>query len=210
MACSWERVMPSIEKSILVAAFLGLASTAASADVLFQSVPNLSETPTQFYCSTCSSFFPQRQYDAFTLSGAASLTSVVFNAPNDVNALLSASFQIGIFQARAVPGGMAGALIANFNYTSASITSQTDTLFGDRDVGTISVPLSLALAAGSYDISFYSSTRLGVPYYTNGSGLLSQTEPSFPGPAFLPHPGQLLGFALNGVASAVPDLPPGR
>ncbi len=79
--------------------------------------------------------------------------------------------------------------------------------FGERGVATVTAPISLMLAAGNYDISFYSASGLGVTAYSGGSGLLAQTQPFFPGPAFLTHPGESLGFRLEGTTAAVPEPP---
>ena len=190
--------------SIALAGAAFAAVPGASAAVLFQSIPSLNAQPTHFYCSTCSAFFNQRQYDTFTFTGNSTISSVTFNVENDSVVAIPSSLQVGFFNV-ATPGGPAGSLIQSFTFSPANFSSQVTTAYGERGVATITVPVSLSLAGGNYDISFYSSAGLGVTAYAGGSGLLSQTQPSFPGPAFLPHPGESLGFQLNGITAAVPE-----
>lgn len=198
------RVLKITLPAICFIGSLGMGAGGANASALYQSVPDLYAAPTHLYCSTCNAAYNQRQYDTFSLATGGTITSVTFNIENDSILSIPASLQIGFFQ---VAGAMPGSPVGSFTVTPAMFSSQVDTGFGERKVSTVTVPISLMLAAGTFDISFYSASGLGVAAYSGGSGLLAQTQPFYPGPTFLTHPGESLGFELDGAAVSATPLP---
>lgn len=198
------RVLKGTLPAICFVGSFAMGAGGANAAVLYESVPDLYVAPTHLYCSTCNAFYNHRQYDTFSLASGATINSVTFNIENDSVLSIPSSLQIGFFQ---VANGMPGSSVGSFTVTPAMFSSQVDTGFGERKVSTVTVPISLVLAAGTFDISFYSASGLGVGAYSGGSGLLAQTQPFYPGPTFLTHPGESLGFELDGAAVSATPLP---
>lgn len=189
---------------VIVAAITALFSTSGQSATIYSSIPDLTAAPTQFLCSTCNVFGGSyRAYDDFTLSSNAVISSVKFNVENDNVVKLPASFQIGFFNAPAVPGGVPGSLIQSFSFTSADITAQNDVLFDSRALSTITVPLSLALMSGTYDISIFSTSGLGAPSYASAGSFVAQTGPFFD--PFNSYANRALGFQLESAVAAVPE-----
>ncbi len=186
---SLRKLLPGI----IAFSAMSLGSISAHSAVVYQSISSLTATPNQFFCSTCSSFLPQRQYDTFTLSKMSDISGVTFNVENDDDAEIPSSLQIGFF---ADTGGKPGALIQSFTDTPTA-ASQVNTVFGERTVDTVTAPISLDLDAGAYFISFYNTNRLGVVGYSGGSGLGYVQFGSFNA-----EPNELLGFQLT---TSVPE-----
>lgn len=174
----------------LLAAVMAVAPVVTPrAAVLFQSLPDLTVEPVEnAWCSSCSGSY--RVYDAFTLAADASIERIDFAVQSGFN--LSTTITVGIFELSA---GLPGTQLFTQDFAPASFT-WVDTVF-ETSIVTV-LPSGLNLAAGSYDISFYSPVFLGVPGYSNPGGVLYQHDLGF-------RLGQSVAFALYGSETATPE-----
>ena len=181
-------------KRTLISAIISLSALNANAAVLFQSVPDLTDTTqlTSAWCSSCDGSY--RIFDQFTLNGSATITGFSVSLyddplywPNTVN------FSVWSIDGSNLPGTQLFSQdIAPSGFTSNSIGSTAVIVETDDLVG-------LTLGAGSYYASFYSGSNLGVWGYLGGGGNLYQQDNQF-------HKGTSAGFTLTGGASAqVPE-----
>ncbi len=179
--------------------------TAASADVVFQSVANPTDTSkfTSPWCSSCSNQY--RIFDQFTLGSASSVTgfSVALYS-------LAPYWGSGLnFSIWSVNGNVPGTQLFSQSLSNADFT--TTTLTGSALMATTDKVTGLNLDAGTYFVSFY-NTNLAVWGYTGGGGNLYQqnnthhvdTSADFILTNNVPEPASiaLVGLALVGVGVA--------
>jgi hypothetical protein len=156
----------------------------AHANVLFQSIPNLTVNPTvNAWCSPCGGSY--RVYDTFMLGSAASVSRIDFAIQTEYD--FPTTVTVGIYT---LSNGLPGTQLFSQVFAPSSFT-YVNTMF-DTSIVSVS-PNNLALAAGSYDITFYSSCDLAVPGYADPGGVLYQSGAGF-------HSGQSAGFDLVGAA----------
>ena len=195
----------SLSRYGVIVAVAGSAQ-AARADVLYQSVPNLAAAPDQYYCSSCAGNY--HVYDNFTLTGGISiLSSITFDLykpfyPGNVGITI---WDVHLLQSPLFSQSFTPAqLSAQFAGNTAEVTAGLN---------------GLQLNPGTYQISFYDSSDLGVAAFSNPNGALKQfasdgtvtsssglsagfilegTDP--PGPA--PVPGPIAGAGLPGLIFA--------
>ncbi len=181
----------SLRTGFAAAAFA--LSQAASAGVVFQSIPDLndvSKISTYGWCSSCGGAY--RIFDKFTLGNATSIdgfsVSLYGQAPYWPASINFSVWSVGggnlpeteIFSQTIAAAGFQSTAIPGANY--ASLIASTDDVSG------------LNLAAGTYYVSFYSSSNLAVNGYLGGGGNLYQQGNTF-------HRGTSAGFTLSGNAS---------
>jgi hypothetical protein len=183
---------------------LALASVlgeAAHAEVIYQSIPNLTVAPTvNAFCSQCSGDgFDTGQ--AFSLSNSAIAQSISFDVQN--NFFWPTSVTVAIYDQG--PGSTVGSLV--YSQTFSSFASMTNT-GNATDVVTVNVG-NLALASGSYLLFLYNPSNLGIPgYASSGSGSEIFVSSATPNPTV----GQTYGFdvgynagvSINGTIGTTP------
>jgi hypothetical protein len=143
-----------------VVAIVGSAQ-ATRADVLYQSVPDLTATPSGYYCSSCASGY-SRVYDIFTLTGGISnFSSITFDLykpfyPGNVEITFWDVHQPSnpIFDRTFTPAQLSAQFVGNTAMVTADLTG-------------------FQLNPGTYQISFYSS-NLGVAAFSDPGGELKQ------------------------------------
>lgn len=179
-----------------VAALAWAAASSANAATLYQSIPDLTAVPVQAsYCSSCNAFLPFRIYDTFDLASDATINSVTFAF--DTRFSPGGSTNVGFFN---LNGALPGTAIANFTISAANYLL-ADTQVDFIKLATVDIG-ALALAAGSYDISFYNPNGLGIPAYADLGGKLYHQGNFFQASQF--YADRSAGFSLGGV-SAVPE-----
>jgi hypothetical protein len=174
-----------------VIAIVGSAQ-ATRADVLYQSVPDLSAAPSGYYCSLCAAFSYNRVYDIFTLAGGTSIfSSITFDLykpfyPGNVEITFWDVHQPfnPIFDRTFTPAQLSAQFVGNTAMVTADLTG-------------------FQLDPGTYQISFYGSSNLGVAAFSNPNGALKQFDSS----GFLTSPSGLsAGFILAGTDPPLTDL----
>jgi hypothetical protein len=176
---SWFR---SFARYGAVVAIAGSAQ-AARADVLYQSVPDLSAA-SQYYCSSCAAVGYNRVYDIFTLSGGVSIfSSITLDVykpffPGNVEITVWDVHQPfnPLFDRTFTPAQLSAQFVGNTAMVTADLTG-------------------FQLNPGTYQISFYSSSNLGIAAFSNPNGMLKQ----FNSNAVVTSPSGLsTGFRLEG------------
>jgi hypothetical protein len=178
----------------------------SKADVLFQSIPDLTVATDVNSCSTCAfTSIPDIQvFDQFSLNTSATINSILFDAMTSYRYgsyiyQFPTYVQLSIWTVvpAILTGGQLGTLPGSqLLEQTLNFNSIHDTQY-DTSVVTLA-PTPFALTAGTYYISFYNPTDLILTWYTGGSGLSFQQ-----GTANYPS-GWSVGFALYG-ASGVPE-----
>ncbi len=155
----------------------------AHADVIFKSIPDLTINPTtNAWCSSCGGGY--QVYDTFTLQWASTVSNIDFAVQSNGNFATTITVSIDAL----ANGGTPGTQLFTQDFSPSSFT-YTNT---PNNTSIVSVsPSALTLAAGSYDISFYNPSFLGVPGYHKAGGVLYQSGIGF-------HSGQSAGFAIQG------------
>jgi len=180
-------------KSALAGVFvMGAAFTTTSvcADTLFQSIPDLTVTPvTNAWCSSCSGTF--QVFDTFSLGSNSTIGSISFDV--QTNYFFPANVTVSIWTINL--DGTPGSSLFSQTFAPLDFASIQNTV-NNTSIVTV-LPIGLSLTAGTYDISFFNPSNLGVPGYSGGSGLLYQQGIGF-------HDGQSAGFLLEGSPSPVP------
>ena len=175
----------------IVAALLAASALPAGAASLFQSVADLTVNPfVNAYCSSCSG--PFRVFNTFTLVSAATIESVTFAVQTSFGGF-SSPVDVSFWTN---DGGTPGMQISNVLFAPASFSSTVPTAF---DTSLVSVNYTQSLAAGTYLISFFNGTDMGVPSYTGGGGNLFQQ-------GFGAIAGESAGFSLGGASAAIPEF----
>lgn len=149
---------------LCVATVIGISFGASGhAAVLFQSLPKLTVNPTNdSWCSSCGG--DSQVYDTFTIGSAATVSQVDFALQTSY--AFPTTISLGIYS---LDGKLPGTSLFSHDFAPDSFT-YTSTPY---DTSIVSIlPTALSLAAGSYDISFYNPSDLGVPGYHNPGGLL--------------------------------------
>jgi hypothetical protein len=193
---------PRRKKFLLVclsAAAVYASTLPARSDLLFQSIPSLAANPSAIaFCSSCGGTY--QVFDTFTLGTNSTIGAISFDVDSgfnfDVNFIWPTSVNVSIWT---VSGALPGTELFQNTYTPAQFSAVTPTPY-NTDIVTVTTPL-WSLSAGTYDISFYNSTDLGVPGYTGGSGVLYQS-------GFGVRTAQSAGFVLFHQQS--PNPPHGR
>ena len=170
--------------------FLLPASTHAT--TLFQSVPDLTGPAyPSGVCSACLGSY--RVFDTFSLASNASIDAVTVGVypypfPTDMS--------VSIWS---ISGGAPATQLFTETFTPEQFVSAVT--YPDRVLVTVD-PISLVLAAGAYDISFYNPNDLGLIHYYGGAGLFYQqgNVVSYFGGSL----GGSLGFVLSGDALTTP------
>lgn len=180
-------------KRTLLAISIALSAASANAAVLFQSVPDLTDTTqlTSPWCSSCTGSY--RIFDQFTLNNSATITGFSVSLydqapywPTTVN------FSVWTIDGSSLPGTQLFSQdIAPSDFSSNSIGSLAVIVETDDVVG-------LTLGAGSYYASFFNSSDMGVWGYNGGGGNLYQQGNVF-------HQGTSAGFTLTGGDNSVPE-----
>jgi len=174
-----------------VVAIAGSAQ-ATRADVLYQSVPDLTAAPAGYYCSSCAAFGYYRVYDIFTLSGGTSIfSSITFDLykafyPGNVEITFWDVHQPSnpIFDQTFTPAQLSAQFVGNTAMVTADLTG-------------------FQLNPGTYQISFYSS-NLAVAGFIDPNGLLEQ----FNSNALVLGPrGLSAGFRLEGTDPPIVPTP---
>ena len=155
VAAGWGASMSWFHSLARYGAVVAIAGSAqaARADVLYQSVPNLSAAPQQYYFN--------RVYDIFTLTGGISIfSSITFDLfapfyPENVEITFWDVHQPSspIFDRTFTPAQLSAQFVGNTAMVTADLTG-------------------LELNPGTYQISFYSSNILGVVAFSNPNGML--------------------------------------
>lgn len=178
-------MMTKILATALLAATM---MSGANAGTVFQSIPDLTVAPSSnAWCSSCGGTY--RAFDAFTLAGTTNIASVTFAVQSNYN--FPTDIDVSFWTDNA---GSAGTQISSAVFAPAAFTSTFNTAFNTT---LVTVDYAQVLSSGTYWISFYNSTNLGVPGYAGGSNLMYQT---IAGRKF-----ESAGFALS--SAAVPDAP---
>lgn len=169
-----------------LAFLVALAPTApVRADVLFQSIPDLTAVPANAtVCSACSGTY--QVYDKFNLAAPATITEVDFTA----SSLTHPQVTVGIYS---LNGDLPGTLLLSqtfSTYSYSSVGHLTDIVFV--------FPSDWSLAAGSYDISFYNPANLKLASYIEAGRQYYQAGWGF-------KPGYSTGFDLIGSSEAAPE-----
>lgn len=184
-------------KIIFAATAALIVASPAVAATLYQSLPDLTVDPVVAgYCSSCNAFLPYRIYDTFSLGTDSTIKSVTFALDNFYQ---GASVNVGFFN---LAGELPGASIASYTFTPEQFASSVQIPTASersRSLVTVIIP-DLALAAGSYDISFYNASGLSIPGYAKVGGALYQSG-NFFDPAGL-KANQSAAFSVSG---AVPE-----
>nr|WP_294522329.1 PEP-CTERM sorting domain-containing protein [uncultured Rhodopila sp.] len=171
------------------------------ADVLFQSIPDLTVAPhSAAVCSACYTNF--QVYDDFNLAATSTISEIDFT----VSSLAQPAITVGIYS---LADGLPGSLIVSQTFSTYSYTS----VGNSTEIADV-FPIGWSLPAGSYDISFYNPATLkiasyaetGRAYYQSGRGLQTGYSTGFEliGSAVAaPEPASaaLFGFALIGLAA---------
>lgn len=186
-------------KFMLAATAMAFAAVSpAAAGTLYQSLPDLTvETAVAGYCSSCNAFLPFRIYDSFSLAADATIKSVTFAL--DTSFYAGNSVNVGFFN---LDGALPGSEIASYTFAPADFTSSFNVPTASersRSLVTVAIP-NLALAAGSYDISFFNAAGLSIPAYAKAGGTLYQSGNFFYPGEFKPN--QSAAFSVSG---AVPE-----
>lgn len=149
-------------------AALTVMAGAANANVIYQSIPDLTVNPDiNAWCSQCGGDLASVG-QIFTLGSAATVKSVLFDVQS--NYAWPTSVTVGIY---VDAGGSVGANV--YNQTFSTFASQSPTGFNTVVVG-VNIG-TLSLAAGTYDIFFTNTADLGIPGYKTGSGFGIDTYP---------------------------------
>jgi PEP-CTERM motif len=196
-------------------AMVGTVATAglgqnANADVLYRSIPSLLEVSPGEACSSCPAsvtplYGPYRMYDAFSLDTSATIQTIQFSI---FSRYASSTIDVGIFS---LAGSAPGASIFTQTFTPSGFSSVVPGSigsYGETSVVTVNIG-GLNLGPGWFDISFYNSTDLIIPLYSDTiSKFATQTAPISPvwptGYVQVPYAG--LGFELDGVTPATGEL----
>lgn len=175
-----------------------IAAGPAAAATLYQSLPDLTVDPVVAgYCSSCNSFLQFRIFDTFTLARDSKIESVTFAL--DTSFYAGNPVTIGFFN---LAGALPGASIASYTFAPADFTGNFDVPTASersRSLITVAIP-QLALAAGSYDISFFNANGLSIPGYAKAGGTPYQSGNFFDPAGFKPN--QSAAFSVSG---AVPE-----
>jgi len=181
-------------KRFALAAFAAasMMTGSAQAATVFQSLPNLNVAPeTNAWCSSCSGTY--KVYDTFSLGNPETLKQLTFAVMTGYN--FPSTVDVGFYTV--TPFGLPGTSLANYSFKVSDFLSTVNTSFGTSLV-TVALP-NLSLGAGTYDISFYNGTDLGIPGYAKAGGAMYQQGYGF-------HRGEVAGFSLsNSAAPAVPE-----
>jgi hypothetical protein len=140
-------------KSILgltVAAMLcliGTGGTPGKADVLFQSIPDLTVAPNvNAYCSSCNGSW--QVFDTFTLSSASTVQTITFAADNYTVGGWPVSVDVSIWS---LNGSLPGSKLFDQNFTPAQFTSISYTSMSYTPyataIVTVAVPIGILLQA---------------------------------------------------------------
>lgn len=189
--------------SLLTCLYGLLFAAPVYADVLFQSISDLTVAPQKSVCSSCSGNF--QVYDNFSLAASATITEIDFAVYSP--AFSQPPITVGIY---GLTGGLPGTLIVSETFSGYPV-SPTGHLTDIVDA----LPNDWSLAAGSYDITFYNPSQLtvagyaetGRAFYQSGLGLSAGYPTGFeligstiaaPEPASV----AVFGLALIGLAAA--------
>jgi len=186
MARSWlTRVF-----SILCVASAALAEASPGrATTLYQSVPDLyANAYPSGQCSSCSGF--GRVFDTFTLPEAANVEATTV-------ALYAYPFPVAVnFSVWTVASGnLPGIELFQEDFTADLSNS---VVVGDRAITTLNLT-GLTLDAGTYDVSYYNPSSLGLKEYLSSAGVFYQQGGS---PGFVS--GVAIGFELDGEPLPIP------
>jgi hypothetical protein len=180
-------------KTLLAAAALSLAAMSAQASTVFQSLPDLTVTPVQAgYCSSCNPFLQFRIYDTFTLAADTTIKGVTFAM--DTRFYQGNSVDLGFFN---LNGALPGTAIAD-SVVQAANFSFADTAVDFIKLVTVDIT-PVALAAGTYDISFFNANGLSIPAYAKTGGVLYQSGNFFQASQF--YPDRSAAFSLDGTVA---------
>jgi hypothetical protein len=187
-----------------------ISARAASAQVIYQSIPDLTTPATGQTCSPCDP--TQVVGSKFSLSSGASINGIQFVAGwYGWNWFGTTDVRVSIY--RNVPGeyypdwGSVGDQVYSHDFTSYSTTDLSNSyhLLGFDTTG-------LNLGSGDYLI-FFTNTSILAPatYYGDGSDLYLWPDDdgaSFTGFAYSPSPGESLGYALLGTQAGASSPTP--
>jgi hypothetical protein len=174
----------------IVAALLATSALPAGAATVFQSLPDLTIAPNGNWCSSCEGAY--RAFDSFTLGSAETIASVTFAVSSNYH--FPSPVDVSFWNS---DGGRPSTQISSAVYAPGGFTSAVDTIYNTT---LVSVDYSQSLAAGTYFVSFYSSTGLAVPSFVGGGGnFYLSGDPRNGG-----H-GESAAFSLDGATGAVPE-----
>jgi hypothetical protein len=198
---SWFYSLARYSAVVAIAA----SAQATRADVLYQSVPDLAAAPSGYYCSSCAAGY-NRVYDIFTLTGGISiLSSITFD--------LYKPFYPGNVEVTIWDVNLPSNPLFDRTFTPSQLSAQ----FAGNTAMVTADLTGLQLNPGTYQVSFYNPSNLGVAAFSNPNGALKQfdanaivTSPSGLSAGFilagtdppLPVPGPIAGAGLPGLLLA--------
>jgi hypothetical protein len=167
-------------------------AVAANAGIIYQSIPNLTVNPAvNAWCSSCFGNF--QVFDTFSVSSGQIVKNIKFNVQTSY--FFPTPVTVSIWS---VVGGLPGSQIFSQTFTPGQFLSVVNNPGVDTSTVEVSPTGGWLLPTGTYDISFFNPSNLGVPGYTKAGGVLYQSGIGF-------HNDQSAGFILAGDPATVPE-----
>jgi hypothetical protein len=175
-------------------AVMGMGGSAASAAVLYQSIPDLTAPPNGAPCSSCNGVY--QAFDTFSLGALSNISDVSFAAYNYSTYLNSATnITLDIY---AIAGGLPGNRLFSETFSSAQYLIAAGNSVGiPTSIVSVS-PSDLVLGPGTYDISFFSPVDLAPGmFFSIGHNSFQQVTLG-DNSQVVPYTDEALGFSLQG------------
>jgi hypothetical protein len=181
-----EAIVKLVLRGVFAAA-LAVVAAPAGAGVFYQSIPDLTVTPSipEGFCSTCSGSSAQWIGEAFTLSALETVRSVTFTVTT--GAALKPAWPVPVTLDFFQNTGVVGANLFDHTFSTSSFAS---VIAPTPDFDIVSVNIGgtgLSLAPGDYLIFLTNPTDLFIPAYSNlglGTGVVVDSPTLQAGDAF--------------------------